>query len=195
MDRLLGTNLADLHVAIVEVAAAAFPGVHFEFYREDRKSLPMGTGAPGADPRAYALLEMTELDADEFDPGTEQQAMVARFEAEFIIKSLQPDAKVKIRSLAASFAAFLRKQSRFKPADVLQGNARVVGCYKDDFSPELDKYEVWRVEWTQTVWFGDATEPLPPIPTQILYSYVPMIGIPHEPDYADLSGIPRVLQS
>lgn len=191
MDRLSGTNLAALHEAIVEVSATAFPGVHFEFYREDRKNMPMGTGLAGADPKAYVLMELAEFDAGDMDPGTEQQAMVARFEANIVMKALRTDAKVQVRALAGAFAAFLRRQSRFKPEDVLQGAARVVGCYKDDFSPELDQFEVWRVEWTQDVWFGDATEPAPPIPTQVLFSYVPIVGIPYEPEYMDITGAPR----
>lgn len=221
MNRLNGTDLAALHQAITTVSAAAFPGVHFEFYREDRVNLPMGTGLPGADPKAYALLELAEMDAADMDPGTDQQAVVARFEAQIVMKALRADAKVEIRSLAGSFAAFLRKQSRFNPSQVLQGSARVVGCYKDDFSPELDQFEVWRVEWTQEIWLGSGvsvwTKPAAPgglpelmpatnatdlspalaaipaldaVPSQQLFSYVPMVGIPHEPDYTEMDAAP-----
>lgn len=194
MDRLDGTDLAALHDAIVTVSAAAFPGVHFEFYREDRTSLPFGNGEAGQDPKAYCLLELSEMDASDMDPGTEQQGMLARFEANFVIKSLQDDAKVLVRALAGSFAAFLRKQSRFQPADVLQGPVRVVGCYKDDFNPELDQFEVWRVDWTQEIWLGEGTvwKSSGTIPTQVLFSYVPIIGIPYETEYRDITGVPRV---
>lgn len=192
MDVNDGTDLAALHAAIVSVSATAFPGVHFEFYREDRANLPLGDGQGENPPKAYVLLELSEMDAGENDPGTEQQAMRAKFEAEVVLKALQPDAKVKVRALAGAFAAFLRKQLRFNPADVLQGQAMVVGCYKDDFSPELDNYEVWRVEWVQEVWLGegvwrnDGTRP-----TQVLFSYVPIISTPYEPDYMDATGVPR----
>lgn len=181
IDRLQGTDLAALHAAIVATAAAAFPGVHFEFYRADRKNMPFGAGSAGQDPKAYCLLELSEMDAGEFDPGTEQQAVAARFEAEFIIKSLQVDARLLIRALAGSFAAFLRKQLRWP--GVLNGPIRVIGCYKDDFSPELDQFEVWRVEWVQDVWLGDVSEVLPPMPSQPLYSFVPLVGIPYEQEY------------
>lgn len=197
-DRFQGTDLAALHQAIVEVSAAAFPGVHFEFYRLERKSLPFGSGQPGQDPMAYALLELSEFEpGDTIDPGTEQQAMMAKFEAEFVMKSLPVDARLSARVLAASFAAFLRKQLRFRPDQVFQGQARVVGCYKDDFSPELDQYEVWRVEWMQEVWLGQGTiwMPDPSIPNppgQVLFSFVPVVGTPYEPDYQDISGAPRV---
>lgn len=181
LDRLKGTDLAAMHAAIVSTSAAAFPGVHFEFYREDRKNLPMGSGAAGQPPKAYCLMELPEMDASDTDPGTEQQALAARFEAEIVIKSMQPDARLLVRVLAGSYAAFLRKQMRWP--GVLNGPIRVVGCYKDDFSPELDQFEVWRVEWTQDVWLGDVSEAMGTVPGQPLYSFVPLIGIPHEPEY------------
>lgn len=191
MDRLQGTDLAALHQAIVEVSAAAFPGVHFEFYREDRVNLPLGSGASGQPPKAYALLELSEFDAGDFDPGTEQQAMVARFEANFVVKSLQADAKLVVRALAASFAAFLRKQCRFRPDLVLQGHAKVVGCYKDDFSPELDQFEVWRVEWLQDVWLGQGTPWMPdpnitPATLQVFAAFVPLTGPAYVDEYLNV---------
>lgn len=223
MDQLNGTDLAALHQAIVTGSAAAFPGVHFEFYRQDRKSLPMGDGVGSNPPKAYALLELSEMDASEADPGTDQQALVARFEAEIVMKSLQTNAKVQVRALAGSFASFLRRKSRWP--NVLTGPARVVGVYKDDFSPELDQYEVWRVEWTHEIWLGagvdvfvipadqtasgnpeltpevpgvDGAPTIPGIPAltarpeQALFSYVPVVGIPYEPEYRDITGAPRV---
>jgi hypothetical protein len=195
-DNLNGTDLAALHQAIVDVSAAAFPGVWFGFYREDREQLLFGDGIGANPPRAYVLMELAELDASDFDPGTEQQQLTARFEANVVVKSLQPNAKVLVRALAASFAAFIRKQSRFNPAAVFQGAARVIGVYKDDFAPELDQYEVWRVEWAQEVAMGDGEiwKPDPninPAELQVLYSYEPIIGTAYEPDYQDISGLPR----
>ena len=197
-DRLQGTNLAALHQAIVEVSAAAFPGVHFEFYREDRTSLPFGDGLAGHDPMAYALLDLAEFEpGDTADPGTGQQAMIAKFEAEIVMKSLPADARLSVRALAAAFAAFIRKQVRFRPDLVFQGQARVAGCYKSDFSPELDQYEVWRVEWMQEVWLGQGTiwmpDPsIPAPPNQVLFSFVPVVGTAYEPEYKDITGLPRV---
>lgn len=196
MDRLQGTDLTALHQAIVAVSAAAFPGVHFEFYREDRVNLPLGTGLEGQPPRAYALLELTELDPGDMDPGTEQQAMVARFQANFVVRGIRTDSKVAVRALAGSYAAFLRKQSRFQPDDVLQGAARVLGCFKDDFEPELDQFEVWRVDWTQEVWLGVGTPWLPdptitPATLQVFVGFEPLVGPAYKDEYIDATaGVP-----
>lgn len=197
MNQLDGTDLAALHTAIVSASATAFPGVHFEFYRGDRVNLPFGDGAPGNDPLAYVLLELREFDVgDTVDPGTEQQAMLARFEAEVVMKTLPTDARLSVRILGAAFAAFLRKQSRFSPSTVLQGPALVHACHKDDFAPELDQYEVWRVEWMQEVWFGtglvwtDAWG-FTAQPAQVLIGYSPIVGTPYEAAYTNMDGTPR----
>lgn len=188
MDQLDGTDLTALHAAITATSATAFPGVHFEFYREDRVSLPFGDGAAGQDPRAYCLLNMAEMDASDFDPGTDQQALVAKFEAEFIIKALQDNSRILIRVLAGSYAAFLRKQMRWP--GTLNGAIRVSGVYKDDFSPELDQFEVWKVEWLQEIWLGEGIEVFGPTldqrPQQIFYSFAPLIGIPYKDEYKPL---------
>lgn len=182
-----GTDLAALHSVIATELAAAFPGVHCEFYREDRVNLPMGDGQGENPPRAYVLMEMSELEVgDTTDPGTEQQEMMARFEAEVIVKGIRTSAKVDVRVLAGALAAYLRQRGRWP--GVIASPPMVVGCYKDDFSPELDKYEVWRVEWLhevrlgQSAWLGGVR------PTQVLWSYSPLIGASFEDQYTDALG-------
>lgn len=192
MDINKGTDLAALHAAIVSVSAAAFPGVHFEFYRDDRTDLAFGDGAPGNDPRAYALLELSEFEPADSDPGTQQQAMTAKFEAHFILKDVPMDKRLEARVLAGSFAAFLRSQGRFNGSQVVQGPAMVTGCYQDDFNPRMDQYQVWRVEWQQSVFLGAGVwGPGAPAPKHVLVSYEPLVGVPFEPFYRDATGEPR----
>lgn len=183
IDHQDGTDLAALHVAIATQSAAAFPGVWFEFYREDRDNFP----AMGGDnqPTACCMLELVELDPVEADPGTEQIDLLARFEAQFIIGFRTPDAKVAIRALAGSYAAYLRKRSRWQ--GVINGPIKNVRCYKDDFSPELDKYEIWTTEWTQTVRLGESVWKNTGVTPQALYSWVPRIGAAHEADYIPIA--------
>lgn len=209
MNQLQGTDLAALHAAIVAQSAAAFPGVHFEFYRQDRKALPFGTGLAGADPSAYVLFDLAEMDASERDPGTDQQPVVVRFEAEVVIKSLQANSRLTVRALAGSFAAFLRRTMRWP--GTLNGPISVVGVYKDDFSPELDQFEVWKVEWTQELWLGAGVDvytipaaqtasgnpeivlnvpALSARPSQPLFSYVPLIGLPYRDEYKPVQPAP-----
>ena len=150
-------NLATLHQAIVADIQAAFPQfATVEFYREDRKGLP----------NPACLLEITEFEnVDDEDPGTEQLAVMMKFEAELVISFRTPQAKQAIRLLAASMAAWLRKRRWVNPADPLRklptGEVQVIGAYQDDFrvmgaqrDQDLPQFEIWRVEWQQMAHLG-----------------------------------------
>lgn len=188
-------NLATVHDAIVADIKAAFPNLKtVEFYREDRKSLVTPA----------CLLELTELEADpDNDPGTEQLAVIAKFEAELII-GFRPQAghmakaKLSIRMLAASLEAWLRMRRWTNPADqdkkLPTGEAMVIGAYEDDFSvmgrhrdQELPQFDVWRVEWQQrlhlgeTVWTDDGITP-----TTIFSGVAPDVGIGNEDKYTQV---------
>lgn len=150
-------DLGVLHDAIVADIKAEFPSlVTVEFYREDRKDLP----------KPACLLELSELEAlPDDDPGTEQLAVMAKFEAELVIGFRTPKAKQSIRLLAAALAAWLRKRkwtnySGTSPK-LPTGAAEVIGAYQDDFNmmgrdgdKGLEQYEVWRVEWQQIIHLG-----------------------------------------
>lgn len=173
------TTLDAVHEGIVAAIKAQFPTLKtVEAYRLDRKNIP----SPAC------LIEMTEADADmDIDPGTEQLAVWARFEARFLIGFRQgaKNPKLEVRKLAAAFASFARLKRWGCPI----GPADVIGCYQDDFDPELDQYECWRVEWRQiihlgdTVWTDDGEVPEP------VFSWSPNIGPGHEDDYRPIDQI------
>lgn len=172
------TTLDAVHSGIVAAIKAQFPDLKtVEAYRLDRKNLPVPA----------CLVECTELDAaPEVDPGTEQLAVNARFEARFVIGFRQggKNPKLEVRKLAAAFAAFALRKRWGCPI----GPAEVIGAYQDDFDPELDQYECWRVEWQQvihlgdTVWKDDGEVPTP------FFSWSPQIGEAHAPAYRDPEG-------
>ena len=133
------------------------------------------------------LIELADLDPGETDPGTGQQAVLARFQARIIIGFREPATKRAVRTLAASFIAFMRGQRWGLPV----GPARFVSAGPDEFSPELDQYEAWLIEWEQTLHLGqtvwrDGGTP----PTQIYLGYSPRIGPPHEADYLPVEELP-----
>lgn len=157
-------SLDVLHQAITADILAKFPALQtVEFYRgegqEDRKALQTPA----------CLLDLSEMEASpDDDPGTEQLAVIAHFEAELVIRFNTPNAKRSIRRLAAAVAAWLHNRRWDDPANpgkkLPTGPCVVVGAYKDDFSGltpgqrdvPLDQFEVWRVEWRQIVHLGES---------------------------------------
>ena len=169
------TTLDAVHQGIVSAITANFPTLRtVEAYRLDRQHLETPA----------CLIEMTEMETGvDPDPGTEQLAVLARFEARFVIGFRQGtnNPKLEVRKLAASFAAFARLKRWGCPI----GPAEVVGVFPDDFDPELDQFECWRVEWQQIIHLGDTVwrdEGETPSPTM---SFAPNVGAGHENDYLD----------
>lgn len=180
-------NLEVLHDAIVSDIKAAFPQLStVQFYQDDpeeRKTLPIPA----------CLLTMDELDVDmDIDPGTEQLAVRAHFEAHFIVSSIRnPRAKLAVRTLAAAFMAWMRLRKWTNPENpekkLPTRAARVIGGYPDDFHPEMDKYEVWRVEWEQVIHLGESVWNDEGItPSQVFFNWSPEIGDGNEEKYSEL---------
>lgn len=181
-------DLSTLHEAIVADIKGAFPQlVTVQFYQDDpeeRKTLPIPA----------CLLTLTEMEADnDIDPGTEQLAVNATFEAQFIISNIRnPEAALKVRTLTAAFMAWLRKRRWTNPSDTTKklptGPANVVGGYPDDFNPAMDRYEIWRVEWQQVIHLGDSVWNDDGVtPSQVFFSWSPEIGFGHEGDYEEIT--------
>lgn len=169
------TTLDEVHAGIIAAINAQFPTLAtVEAYRLDRKTLSLPA----------CLIELTEMDVEP-DPGTEQLAVMARFEAHFVIGFRQGalNPKLEVRKLAAAFAVFARLQRWGCPI----GPAEVIGCYPDDFDPELDQYECWRVEWRQVIHLGESIwTDIGPTPEPV-YSWAPNIGIGNEHYYRELA--------
>lgn len=173
-------NVEALEAAMVSAIQAEFPAlqvVQFDREEEDRVELPVPA----------CLLEWGDLDAfADPDPGTEQQAMTARFEARFIMGFKTEKAKRETRKLAMAFAAYLRKKSRWPGA--VTGPAVVISCRRDSFHPALDQFEVWAVEWSHvihlgaSVWSGEGVTP-----TTIFLGGAPNIGTGHAADYVQVA--------
>ncbi len=99
--------------------------------------------------------------------------------------------KREIRKFSAAFAAWLRLK---RWPGVSTDAAQVIGCYPDEFDPDLDQYEVWRVEWSQVLYLGtNVWTNEGKIPTQVFVGNNPKIGTGHEADYAKLETDPSVV--
>lgn len=182
---MTGTDLTQLHDIIVATLQAQFPALNtVEFYRDD----PDGRAPLAASDLPACILDMTELEEEpDEDPGTSQLAARVGFAADLVLPFKALNSMLSIRLQAAAFASYLRKMSRW-PGINQAGNIEAISAYKSDFQPELDQYEVWRVEWRQllhigtSVWDDEGTTP-----TTVMLGMSPDIGLGHEADYVQVA--------
>lgn len=171
-------DLDALHDAIVQSIGAQFPTLAtVEDYREDRLGLPLPA----------VLVDLIELEpTPDADPMTEQLPALARFDARVVVGFRETQAKRTVRKLAAALALHISGQRW----GLKMGPAEVVAIEPDGFTPELDQYEVWRVEWQQpvhigaSIWTDDGTTPVP------VFSYSPDVGPGNEGAYEPLPDFP-----
>ncbi|WP_265016571.1 MULTISPECIES: hypothetical protein [unclassified Wolbachia] len=134
----------DLHQKICTMLKEEIPAIQTcEVYPTIRKELL----AP------VLFVELVSLEGGK-DPGTEELALRARFEARVIVDSTVENASIIVRSLAAEVARVVNKNTwnvkNIAPGEFLSAEV-------DDFKPELDAYLVWLVEWVHEVHVGEST--------------------------------------
>lgn len=170
-------DLDDLHTTILAQLGEAFPGIAtIDDYPDDRRRIPVPA----------VLVELTELTAvpDE-DPGTGQLALEAQFELRYLVGFRGANQGRLIRRNIAALAHFIQHNQWGQPVEP----ARVMVCEPDAFSPELDQYLVWRIEWAQIVHIGenewlDDGEP----PNEVYVGIAPLIGPDNEETYTRADG-------
>lgn len=147
MNRDAQVDLAALHDAIRDQLAAEFPQFNLvDCYIDTHDELQ-------ADDLPALIFELVDMEtAEDRDPGTEQWAVMSRWAARVILPYRTPQARLAARVLAANLATYLHKRNRW--AGMKGGEIMVEGAFPDDFAPELDRFEVWRVEWSQCLHIG-----------------------------------------
>ncbi len=117
-------NFKDLHNAICTTLKREIPAIQTcEIYPSIRKELL----APAL------FVELVSLESGK-DPGTEELALKARFEARIVIDSTIENAPIIVRTLAAEVAKVVNKNTwnvkNVSPGEFISGGG-------DDFRPEL----------------------------------------------------------
>lgn len=170
-------TLDDYHDSVISALRSAFPNLAtVDDYPADRQRIQVPA----------ALVEVTEmLAAPDDDPGTGQLALELQVELRYIVGFRGTNQGRLIRSNAASLAHFIQHNQWGLPIE----GARVMVCEPDAFSPELDQYHVWRIEWAQVVHIGanewiDDGEP----PSEVWVGVSPLIGAENEAFYTRQDG-------
>jgi hypothetical protein len=176
-------DLDALNAAIVADIVAAFPS--FQVVEFDREDEDQSFATPAC------VLEMTEAEPQKnLDAGSGQWPAMLRFDARIIFARRGAGVPQEIRKAATAFATWLNLR-HFTGQQTDEVN--VIACEKDEFAPHLDKFVVWRVEFVLVAFLGAPTwtNDGGVVPTDVLYSWAPNIGIPHEPEYVHADGTPR----
>ena len=168
-------DLDALHDQIVARLAAALPGVTVDMYPVERRQVPT--------PGCYVTAVDMEAEPDH-DPGTGQLAMLARYEAHVIVGLRTARARHEAQKLAARVALAIHSQRWGQPI----GPAMVALAEPDEFAPELDQYEVWRVDWAHRIHVGPSIwDDAGTTPGQVWLGWAPKVGPGREPDYVPAS--------
>ena len=134
-------NFKDLHNAICTTLKKEIPAIQTcEVYPAIRKELI----APAV------FVELSGFEKGH-DPGTEELALKARFEARIVIDSTIENAAIIVRTLAAEVAKVVNKNT-WNIKNVSPGE--FISAEIDGFRPELDAYLVWMVDWSHQLHLG-----------------------------------------
>jgi len=170
-------TLDQMHDAVVSAISAAQPGF------QTVAAYPPGRGRL---PLPAILVDMEDMEAaPDDDPGTGQVAMATRWRARAVLGFRSAEVEREVRTAAAALVTTIHLNRWGLPVEP----ARVTVAAPDAFTPELDEYVVWAVEWEQivhlgeSVWLNDGT-----VPVTVLASWAPGIGPEHEGDYEPVEG-------
>ncbi|MFP3031492.1 MAG: hypothetical protein ACEY3M_10270, partial [Wolbachia sp.] len=131
----------DLHQAICTKLKEEIPAIQTcEIYPSIRKELV----APAV------FVELSGFEKGH-DPGTEELALKARFEARIVIDSTIENAPLIVRTLAAEVAKVVNKNT-WNIKNVSPGE--FISAEIEGFRPELDAYLVWMVDWSHQLHLG-----------------------------------------
>ncbi|MCJ7454038.1 MAG: hypothetical protein MUP48_01075 [Wolbachia endosymbiont of Homalodisca vitripennis] len=136
-------NFKDLHQAICTKLKEEISAIQTcEIYPSIRKELL----APAV------FVELSGFEKGH-DPGTEELAMKARFEARIVVDGTVENSSLVVRSLAAEVARVVNKNT-WNVKNVSPGE--FISAEVDGFRPELDAYLVWMVEWVHYLHLGES---------------------------------------
>lgn len=96
------------------------------------------------------FVELVSLESGK-DPGTEELALKARFEARIVVDGTVENSSLVVRSLATEVARVVNKNT-WNVKNVSPGE--FISAEIDGLRPELDAYLVWVVDWVHEIHIG-----------------------------------------
>lgn len=170
LDELVAAQLA-------AIGAGGF-GVTAEAYDPDRREFALPA----------CMVRVADFERDSAgDIGTEQLAMLARFEAHIVVGFRETQAYLAAPRLALAVARLIEGNRFGQPVSP----AQVSVVEPDEFAPDLDRFVVWRIDFAQvihvgaSIWTNDGT-----LPQRVVSSWSPEIGTDYADDYETVLGDP-----
>lgn len=138
-----------------------------------------------ATPAAFLDLAALEPDAEGGEDGTERLVMTLRWELYLVLGLPVPEVKRAVRTLAANVALWVQGNRFGLPVRP----AQFIRAEPNDFSPGLERYLPWVVEFEQTVLLGSSVwDADGVVPTELYLGYEPNTGPDHIDDYERVTG-------
>jgi len=129
-------------------------------------------------------IELRDWQPSEDDDGTGMQSWDFSWSAYIFAKSTEKTAKIELRILSMELCQVINDNN----FGLYASDAKISTCERDDFSPEWDAYEVFRIDWTQTAKTGvniwDNKNKI--APEHVLTSISPETGNPYEKHYQEI---------
>lgn len=187
-DAIDGTDIVAMHNSIVKKLSDQFKDDFklIEFYRSENERSPLKKEELPA-----LLLEVPDFELNlEGDAGTEQLPMFARIEARVVIDAMEKEqdnptfAKLKVRTLALKLAQYLFKNKHFH--GLKTGPLTLLDVTEDAFYPGLDRYDVWRVDFSIPIHIGESIWKSEGVTPTAWFSWSPEIGSAHSSAYQEI---------
>lgn len=187
-DAIEGTDIVAMHDNIVKKLSEQFKDDFnlIEFYRSENDRKPLKKEELPA-----LLLEVPDFELNlENDVGTEQLPLLARIEARVVIDAMEKDqdnpifAKLKARVLTLKLAQYLFKNKHFH--ELKTGPLTLLDVTEDAFYPGLDRYEVWRVDFSIPIHIGESIWKSEGATPTAWFSWVPDVGSAHSSSYQEI---------
>jgi len=142
---------------------------------EDRKKLPVPA----------IIVQMSELEPDpDKDSHTGQFPCLVRLEARIIMGHRTPKVRREMVKAAGAVAAFIHSNRLGVPWSA----AIVIAVDPDEFAPQAEKFDIWRIEWVHAADIGASYFVDEGVtPSRVLTARFPTIGPANEGDYEELA--------
>lgn len=179
MADLPALSIDEITTAIVDGLAAAHAGVSVIAYRpEDPSAKP---------PTPAVLLELVEINPG-INDGSGRTAVELRFDAYVLIGGFTAERQRALRALAMGVIRTV-KDNRW---GARIGPAVFLGSFSDEWRPELETHDAWRIEFMHAAQLADVTYHAPDEtadpPGSVFFGLAPENGPDNLDKYVEVEG-------